>query len=345
MESLAPAANWHWTLHRDGTLLDTGTITAPLDFSAIWMPNAHVSPIDNIQVLHDHTHTQTARSIAADVADMQHCVTRRTGYSTNIERIVQLPRGLGETALIGSTLLLPEQYAWDVADTGTGRWLRRADIASALVRHALQTRGDLRDSPGAPILAEGLAGAVGLLCGSDSDGLPALITILQHHSDTTTQTLAASSVPIGPALHAIRNGWYADYGPQSLLAFVATLQPLDYSTLITGLNQHAGAALPTLYEVFPQHAAKMLAAPQSTDLHFTDQGVTGEYWHWQNNGWLAHSSPPDLIWLAQTENGLMPLNAVPSVFDTPLLALPLFAWERSPKNNVPIRIRQTDISY
>jgi len=331
MDALAPAANWHWTVHRDDTLLETGTSTAPLDFSAIWMPNAHTSPIDTITVLHDPTHRQTARSIAADAANMQHCVTRRTDYSVNIERIIQLPRGLGETALIGSTLLLPEQYAWDVADTGIGRWLRRADIAAALVLYNLQTYGDLRDSPGAPILADGLAGAVGLLCVGDSDGLPALTTLLNHHSDTTTQTLAASAVPIGPALYAVRNGWYADYGPQALLAFAATLQPSDYSALITELNHHTGDALPALHAVFPQHAAQMLATPQSTDLHFTDQGVTGDYWRWQGNGWLAHSSPPELIWLTQTENGLIPLNPAPA--DAPFLVLPVFAWERAPVDN------------
>jgi len=227
LEAIAPAADWRWTLHLDDTVLDTGTTIAPLDFTAIWIPNAQLSRIDNI--IHAPTHTQTARSIAADTADMQHCITRRIGHSVNIERIVQLPRGLGETALIGTTLLLPEHYAWDIADTGTGRWLRRAAIAAAITRHHLHTHGDLRDSAAAPILAEGLPGAVGLLCVGDSDGLPALTAVLQHRSDITTQTLAASRLPIGPALHVPRKDWYADYGPQALLAFAATLTPSDYT--------------------------------------------------------------------------------------------------------------------
>jgi len=331
MEAIAPAGDWHWNLHLNEMLLDSGTTPFPLDFAAIWAPNAHISQIDTIRVWHDHTHTYTASSIAADAADMQHCVTSRTGYSTNIERIIQLPRGLGKTSVIGNTLLLPEQYAWDTADTGTGRWLRRADMAAALVRHALQTRGNLRDSPGAPILDEGLTGAVGLLCVGDSDGLPALTILLNHHSDTTTQTLAASPVPIGPALHATRNGWYTDYGPQALLAFAATLQPSDYSALISTLHHHAGDALLTLHAVFPQYAAKMLAPPQSTDLHFTNQGVTGDYWRWQDNGWVTHADPAELIWLAQTAHGLIPLNTAPA--DASFLVLPLFAWERAPKKD------------
>jgi len=152
LEAIAPAADWRWTLHLDDTVLDGGNTAFPLDFAAIWMPNADTRQIDTISVLHAPTHTQTARSIAADTADMQHCLIRRTGYSANIERIVQLPRGLGETALIGATLLLPEQYAWDIADTGTGRWLRRAAIAAALTRHHLHTHGDLRDSAAAQAL-------------------------------------------------------------------------------------------------------------------------------------------------------------------------------------------------
>jgi len=321
LEAIAPAADWRWTLHLDDTVLNSGNTAFPLDFAAIWMPNADTRQIDTISVLHAPTHTQTARSIAADTADMQHCITRRTGYSANIERIVQLPRGLGETALIGTTLLLPEQYAWDITDTGTGRWLRRAAIASALIRHHLHTHGDLRDSAAAPILAEGLPGAVGLLCVGDSDGLPAL-----SHSDTTTQTLAASRIPIGPALHAARKDWYADYGPQALLAFAATLTPSDYTALTDALHRHAGAALPALHRAFPQHTARMLAAPHSTDLH------SGGYWHWQDNGWAEHPTIPDLIWLIPGENGLTPQTAAPT--NTPSLVLPLFAWERSPKDNV-----------
>jgi len=264
--AIAPPAAWQWRVRQDeGGVMDSGSTGQALDFAAVWAPAARTTQASGFTMLHGVQHAATARSVAEDVAAMQQCVVQRSGVHLPVARIVQLPRGLGRSALLGTTLLLPEQYAWDVADNGTGHWLRRADMAAALLRQHLHAQGQLRASAGAPVLDEGLAGALGLLCASAPPA--ATRAALKYRSDGALQALAASPIPLGPAREVPADSWYAAYGPPALRAWAAALDATDYSALLAALQQHRGDALAAIDSALPQHSAWLLDTVPAPDWH------------------------------------------------------------------------------
>lgn len=339
-DGIAPAGAWRWTVRRGDEALQAGDGTGPLDFAAVWAPKAETTTIGAYSVTHDRTRRATATSVAADVDAMSQCVARRVGHVPRVNAIVQLPRRLGTTAVAGEAILLPEEPGWDVADEGPGRWLRRADIAAALVRRDISERAQLRETPGSQVLAEGLAGAIGLLCVADTDGVKALVTLLDHGADTTTLALAASKVPVGTAESARASGWYAHYGPLAMLSFAAGIAPAQYEAMLAAARANADVA-GALRAVFSEQAGQILGMPRSADLHMTlSRGaptIQGEHWTWENGGWSASSDASPVTLLMHTPTGLTIVDEAqrssPGEATREWIAIPQQAYERSPRDN------------
>lgn len=341
VDAIAPAAPWRWTLRRGSEVLLQGEGSGPLDFAAVWAPAAHTTAVGRLRLFHDVTRGATALSVAEDVEEMTQCVARRLGRAPAIASVVQLPRRLGSTAVAGDTLLLPEEPGWDVADQGRGRWLRRADIAAALARRDVRDAGELREGEGSQVLAQGLAGAIGLLCVGDVDGLKALSALLDHGADTATQALAASKVPVGPAALAQDAGWYAQYGPLAMLSLAVVIDPQRYTALADEARTRGDAAA-AIRAVFPAEADAVLGAPRSADLHVARRdgqwAHDGEHWEWKEGGWRTADGPAKGMALAQTAAGLTTVGDVQRTRPTSnaLLVVPLLAYDRSPKDNISV---------
>lgn len=341
-DGIAPAALWRWSVRIGDNLLATGEGAGPLDFAVVWAPKAETTVVGSYAITHDHTRHATALSVAEDLDAMSQCVARRTGHAPNVDAVAQLPRRLGGVAVVGRTLMLPEDPGWDVADKGRGRWLRRASIAAALARRDITDRAQLRDSNGSQVLAQGLAGAIGLLCVGDADGIGALSALLDHGADAATQALAASKVPVGMTEQAQADGWYAHYGPLAMLTHAATLTPGQYEALLEEVAIDGDPAV-ALRKVYPRQADYILGAPRSADLHLSIMArgqarVNGKSWRWKDGGWAAYGDAPAAMLFVHAATGLKPVaNAKQISADrasSGLIAVPQFAYERSPRDNV-----------
>jgi len=234
-----------------------------------------------------------------------------------------------------------EEPGWEVAIQGQGRWLRRADIAAALTRRDVRDASGMREGEGSQVLAQGLAGAIGLLCVGDVDGLKALSALLDHGADTATQALAASKMPVGPAVLAQDAGCYAQYGPLAMLSLAVVINPRRYTALADEARTRGDAAA-AIRAVFPAEADAVLGAPRSADLHVArrdDQWAHGgEHWEWKEGGWRTADGPAKGMALAQSAAGLTTVGDVQRIRPTSnaLLVVPLLAYDRSPKDNISV---------
>lgn len=242
LRGVAPAARWQWkatlTGGRDADVR-TGQTQGPLTFTEFWVDDVQTTVFGGLTIVHDTTRATTAHAVAEDVAAMHACVSRRLGQLAAVRRVIQWPRGFGDGDAGGELLSLSEIPDWDVADSGVGRWLRRSNIAAAMAREAIASEADLRRGPGSVWLSHGVAGALGLLCVGDTDGLDAMRQVMAHEAEQTTRGLAASDVPVGDLLSAELNGWGEHYAPLAALGWTARQRPTDLAALLTALkNQH-----------------------------------------------------------------------------------------------------------
>ncbi|MEH6420595.1 ABC transporter permease [Pseudomonas sp. CGJS7] len=290
-DAIAPAGQWSWSVRVAGeqTEIAHGRGDGPLAFAAQWSADAVTSRSGNLRIVHDHSRIDSASGIVADVENMQACVARRLGRAGQVDTVVQWPRGLGEPGLFDRTLVLPEEPSWDVADAGVGRYLRRARIATALARRQLATDADLREGAGAVWLQEGAAGAVGLLCVGDEDGLAAMDQVLVREADRTAQALAASEAPVGAVSQAPAAGWAQRYAPLATLEWAAQQTPQDFAALT-----HALAASKPLEAALSERsgersAVALLGPPLASELSRVSDAngtrVEGRRWRWRDGGW------------------------------------------------------------
>lgn len=319
-DAIAPAGEWRWSVRVAGQAdeIAHGRGDGPLAFAAQWSAHAVTSQAGAVRVVHDRSRLDSASGIGVDVEAMQACVTRRLGRAGPVDVVAQWPRGLGEPGLFDRTLVLPEEPSWDVADAGVGRFLRRARIATALARRQLATDANLREGAGAVWLQEGAAGAVGLLCVGDEDGLAAMDQVLVREADRTAQALAASEAPVGAVSQARAAGWAQRYAPLATLEWAAQQTPQDFDALTHALA--AATPLPAALGVRSgeRSAAALLGPPLASQLSRVDGAdgirIEGRRWRWHDGGWTPVEDAAARYRLLVRRNGVVGLQPEPAAY-------------------------------
>lgn len=336
----APAGKWQWRIAvgNASNPVAQGQTEGLLDFAAFFAPQAEQSRFGEVTVAHDKRRRADAEAIALDLSLMQACVARHLNQAPSVAVVAQWPRGLppgdGDAALSGELLLLAEAPHWDVVDQGTGRFVRRADIAAALARRLIADGADLREGAGSPWLDQGIPGAIGLLCVAESDGVAALQSLLGRSAQQTTEDLAKSADPVTSLALARREGWSAQYVSPAALSQVSKLSPQDIQKLLATLRQ-SGDIEHALAAVFaPPLATLWLGPPNAVDLRTDATGVRGERWTWRDGGWQPTGEPLSPRRL-RSEAGQLRWNDEAASADQPSLSLDdWLAYEREPKDNV-----------
>jgi len=319
--AIAPASMWQWQVEliKDNQQTEIrgnpfGTTNAPLDFAALWGAKVKLSQSDGVRIAHARQNANQVDGVAQDASDMRACVTRRLGTPIEIDQVAQWPRGLGTTHFSGTTLQLAEEPHWDIADRGVGRWLRRADIARALARRQLVDMADLRNTSGSLWISEGAAGAIGLLCVADTDGLDALAKILVRHSEAATNALALSEVPVGPLADALSDSWVTDYAPLAALNWVAQQSPSALKELMAELKKQQELRRILIDHAGQPDADNMLGKPLASSLKLVSDGslihVDGTRWEWRDGGWHKMDTSPRYRVLSSVGGTVQPTELV-----------------------------------
>ena len=336
----APAGDWRWQVTVDGQPDATvsGTLQGLLDFAAAQLPHSEPTVVDGVRLAHDAGRVAEARAVADDLSAMRRCVAQHLSQVPAVATVQQWPRGLpagnSDATLAGSTLLLAEAPHWDVAAQGTGRWVRRAAIATALARRVVLDAADLREAAGSLWISEGLPGALGLRCVAETDGPAALQALLARGAQRSTQALAGAEVPVGPLATALPTGWAPDYAPLAALGWTLQQPPAALQQMLAALRQADGVAAALTAQAGATTAALWLGPPRAVDLHAQGNRATGEQWVWSNGGWQQEPGTPAmhgvrwidqrLQWQADASEGTLPVFW--------LHALP--AYEREPRDNL-----------
>ncbi|AKU51388.1 ABC transporter permease [Xanthomonas arboricola] len=319
-DAIAPRGTWRWSLQGGATspAVTHGQTQGPLTFAVAWAANPHQTLVGPLRIAHDRQRADSASGIGADVQAMQACVQRRLGYVGVVQEIAQWPRGLGEPRLLGTTLILPEAPSWDVADLGVGRSLRRARIGSALARQALVSAADLRQGQSAAWLGDGVAGALGLLCVGDVDGLAALQQALIRASDTTARALADSDVPVDALSLARSSGWAQHYAALAALDWTARQRPQDFDSLTRQLAARVPLADVLAAHAGPQAAADQLGAPLASQLSLqrdrAGTRIAASRWRWHGGGWKRVTDSVPRYRLLTRRDGVVRLQPAPSSY-------------------------------
>lgn len=220
----APAGVWRWIVRVEGVQtpepIRRGRLEGLLDFADAWTPAGQSSRHSGLEIIHEPIRATVAPAAAADVKEMQSCVTRRLGQAPLVEVVAQWPRGLGKTVLSGRWLLLAEAPHWDLAAEGPGRRLRRLEIATALARRQIEDAADLREVSDARLLSEGLASALGRLCVKETDGATALEAIRSRAPMRVRPNMAGTASPDRNRTQATLD-WTARQPPEYLQALLA----------------------------------------------------------------------------------------------------------------------------
>ena len=340
----APGGQWTWEVRLQAA--DTGpsipisqaSRQGVLDFAAFHAPQARQSRIADAPLLtHDRWRDSDATMVAQDLKEMSRCVARRLGTAPVIEGVVQWPRGLppgeADAAVAHNLLLLAEQPHWDVAPRGNGRLIRRAEIAAALARRLIIDQADLREGVGSRWLDQGIAGAIGLRCVAEQDGLPALQMLLARGAQRVTEALSGAPDPVTDLASARRQGWAEEYVPLAALTTVARWTARDLQALLQEVRRQGDvtAALATLQGA--PLAQLWMGPPNTVDLRVGPDGVQGQRWRWQAGDWQLQPAAPQPLRVQHSGETLH--------WDSDLHAMPaqaLFldnwsAYERAPRDN------------
>ncbi|MDR6582568.1 hypothetical protein HBH1_01656 [Herbaspirillum sp. BH-1] len=341
----APGGQWKWEVRlqsADTTSLPISQASRQgvLDFAAFHAPQARQSHLADAPLLtHDRWRGVDATMVAQDLKQMSRCVGRRLGQAPAIDGVVQWPRGLppgdADAAVAGNLLLLAEQAHWDVAPQGNGRLIRRAEIAAALARRLVIDQADLREGVGSRWLDQGVAGAIGLLCVAEQDGLPALQMLLARGAQRITEALAGAPEPVTDLASARRRGWAEEYVPLAALATVARWTAQDQQALLQEVRRQRDvtAALVTLQGA--PLARLWMGAPNTVDLRVGPGGVEGQRWRWQAGDWRLQADAPQPLRL-QRSGDTLHWDSDTDATPTPTPALFLDDWsayEREPRDN------------
>ncbi len=344
---VAPAANWQWQVSieaEDPTVVQqVGNTELALDFAVFWFKNNQASHDNNITVHHSPLLQSTVPSIQIDVAEMQQCVNQRLNSNVALTDVVQWPRGLGETKVSDHTLLLAEAPNWDIAERGAGRWLRRVEIAKAMAQHHILSQTQLNHSYGAPWLKDGVAGAIGLICMTEFDGIEALHRVLTRYSDRTTRDLSSANVPIVDLATAPIDGWPKYYAPMAALDWTQRQTPSSINALLKDIK-HSDIHHALTNRLGQHRVEEMLGVPLSSSLQVASVNgqlrLNGERWQWIKGGWQLAPLPTTYRLLSNLKNKgnwTELVNGKALISPPAQKVLALDAWpsfQRDPKQNL-----------
>jgi hypothetical protein len=335
---VAPSGHWRWDVSVAGVQGPLpgarGATDGVLDFAVVQAPRMRGSDLRGLTVLHDAARADTARAVAEDVRDMQACVARRLGAAVPVDTVIQAPRELGDTRLAGGLLWLPELPAWDVGDSvddaGVVRVRRRAAVAQALAARHVADAAALREGPGAQWLAQGLPGAIGLLCVAEAAAGTGAASSVQawmaRASAHATQALAGSKAPVGGLALAPFDGWVRHYAPLAALDTVRRLDAQEIAALLADVRRSMSVSHALIHRFGARKAAWMLGPPLASDLQArrADGRPAGQRWRWSAGGWQDAGQVADAWAYATRSAGQGPvlwLDAWPS-------------YERAPGDNL-----------
>ncbi|GAB7529026.1 hypothetical protein PS3A_14350 [Pseudomonas sp. 3A(2025)] len=227
VQAIAPAGDWQWQVEIDGRAF-SGHGSAPLDFAY------------TVQSRADASRQQTAGEVREDLDAMSACVAQRLGTRPVVEQVSQWPTGMGASRLSHGHLLLGQSPDWDVGPVGVGRWARRAHIAELLARRALLDASDVRQAPGYLWLAQGVAGAIGVLCVAQVDGPEARAALVTLMADDLTRALGNDGEPVGTLAQAREHGWASRYAALASLAWTAGQSPEQLTAMTAAIRNGQG---------------------------------------------------------------------------------------------------------
>lgn len=297
LQGVATAARWQWKVTLSGGRdadARSGQTQGPLNFSEFWADDVQTTVLGGLTIVHDSTRATTAHAVAEDVAAMHACVSRRLGPLAAVRRVVQWPRGFGDDNASGELLSLSEAPDWDVADAGVGRWLRRSNIAAAMAREAIASEADLRRGPGSAWLSDGVAGALGLLCVGDTDGLDAMRQVMAREAEQTTRDLAASDVPVGDLSTAVSKGWVEHYAPLAALGWTARQRPTDLAALLKALKDQPDIETVLTQRMGQLEARAALGPPRAFEPADRFGTKPGKRRLWRSGSW--QDLPEPTVW-------------------------------------------------
>ncbi|MCG8423584.1 MAG: ABC transporter permease [Proteobacteria bacterium] len=304
--AVAPAGAWRWSVAITEAGKHTalqGTTDRGLDFAVAWLPDDSglVELKGEVIVWHGPARTDTARDVAADVGEMRACIEARLGSSPDVATVLQAPRELGEVAVHGRMLWIPEHEGWDVDSHGVGRFLRRAAIAEALAKRWLADRADLRAEPGVRWLTDGVAGWLGLECVRFADGTDAWLSLLDRRSERVADSFGALDAPVVGLANDGAAQWVETYAAQATLGWAQTVgtdQALEALTSIVDRIRAGFDVRGALVQTLGRDTAELLLdAPWYSDFRvaLADRGeldqtglkVLGKRFQWKGSGWQA----------------------------------------------------------
>ncbi len=355
---VAPAGDWRWRVRfADGngdTSESAGAQTAtegdtqgPLDFAAVWWPDAPVETRrGGLVALHGPSRTGDAAGVLADVTAMRDCVASALGGAPEVGGVVQAPRRRGETALHGELLWLPEDAGWDIAGEGFGRWNRRATIAAAIAAARVTRRSALRREPGAEWLRVGVPGWVGLECVRREDGAEAWLALLTRGGDHVVEAFGTLDAPAVSVATAGDATWVQEYTPLATVGWVEALGPAQAAGAVRAVVADVRAGRPlaeALAEAAGEEAAEvLLGAPASSDVLVERAertlDVVGSRWRWRDGGWEPVAESIHVTQRFEDGRGdRRRIGPVPTTVDPDAPFTLIDAWpsfERTPADNV-----------
>lgn len=300
MAGLAPSGQWRWQVKVDDgqetVLAKDGRIEGALDFALFWSPSHQFKEIDDLSFRYNASHEGRVEAIARDVTQMRDCVHKRLGGYVPITQVTVWPRRLGSTKVNGELLQLAEYPHWDVADQGTGRWLRRVAIGQAMASSYISSRTGLRRVPGAVWLHQGVSGAVGLLCLAQLDGIEALSQVLSRFADRTNRDLSIAYAPVTTLAAAPLTGWAEHYAPMATLGWALEQTPASYDALFTRIAAGEAIGIALIAVQNEAVASLLLGAPKGSTIEekVGEPGalkIVGERAIWQEGGWHKLAEP------------------------------------------------------
>ncbi len=354
---VAPAGDWRWTVRfaADSNAGDTGQartattgqVRGPLDFAAAWWPRQpNQANREGVTVYHGSSRANDVDVVLDDVTEMRSCVAGLLGRAPSVASVLQAPRELGETALHGDLLWLPEHEGWDVAADGFGHWRRRATIAAALAARQLADDAGLRKEPGEDWLRVGVPGWIGMECVRREDGRDAWLAL---HARVSGQVIEAFGALDAPAISVEAAGdvpWIRHYAPLATAAWVESIGPADAIAAVDEViaAARAGDALAEALAaaVGEADARVLLGPPASSDVLVAESeqevAIAGQRWLWRNGGWEPLTVPIHVTQRYEDGSnerrriGPVPATATPEAPFTAIDAWPSF--ERTPIDNI-----------
>ena len=354
---VAPAGDWRWSLTfaaesgggrgpAGARTATSGRTAGPLDFAAAWWPGAPVETRrDGVVTLHGPERTRDADGVLDDLTAMRACVAATLGRAPAVGTVLQAPRELGETALYGDLLWLPEHEGWDISGEGFGRWQRRATIAAALASRQLADAAGLRREPGEDWLRVGVPGWVGLECVRREDGLAAWLALQERASDRVVEAFAALEAPAVGVAAAGDAPWVRHYTPLATVAWVEAVgfagAAAAVGEVVTRVRDGAPLAGALGGAVGDGAAEALLGPPAASDVFVAEAertlDIAGQRWTWRDGGWEPVAATIHVTQRFDDDGGRQRIGPVPTTVDPggPFTLIDTWpSFERTPADNV-----------